>query len=557
MLVNEERPAEQYHQSLAMRTDIEAGNRIRPSLGRQDAPESASISDKVDFSHFDTVDLQEESDSDSSTASFRTSKADLDEGTNANHLASKINQTACFTCRAKYIVGAFGTILAGIALLLYFVNYTNSQDSLWTLTGDNLFVEGDGYFGYKVFISDDGNRIAVYTGAAMYSAVTFYDRRVAPARDDKNVNGSETWVQVARLGHNGTGPTPPVVTMSGDGKMIGSAYPRSSQPLQTYRLVENSRTGRTELMPIGSGLYRLESPDDFVSSLAFSKDGTRMVVGAGGNSYGKPGGNYAVVYDLVDGEWAQTGNVLNGIIFYDDDPSSSSRLDLCQENLGATVAVNSSGKRIALAAPISYVCDLSKAGAVKVYEQQDEDTNEWIQVGKNIQLEGIVRNDAIGSTLSISDDGNRLAIGTEGKLAAVVELNSETQDWEIVGEVFNLYSEQPAADLLTKGVQVALSGDGMRLALTAPFGGPPSDGMYTTSGYVRVFEYNANGGKDQASFWKPVGRTVSFEDEFGTAADLSADGTTLVTGWRYYQSGNRTVAFDGLVRVYSAPGATT
>jgi acyl dehydratase len=64
----------------------------------------------------------------------------------------------------------------------------------------------------------------------------------------------------------------------------------------------------------------------------------------------------------------------------------------------------------------------------------------------------------------------------------------------------------------------------MRLALTAPFGGPPSDGMYTTSGYVRVFEYNANDGKDQASVWKPVGRTVSFQDEFGTAADLSADG---------------------------------
>ena len=90
----------------------------------------------------------------------------------------------------------------------------------------------------------------------------------------------------------------------------------------------------------------------------------------------------------------------------------------------------------------------------------------------------------------------------------------------------------------------------MRLALTAPFGGPPSelDGMYATSGYVKVFEYNANDGKDLASVWKPVGRTVSFEDEFGTTADLSADGTTLVTGWRYYQSGSQTVVFDGLVR---------
>jgi hypothetical protein len=31
----------------------------------------------------------------------------------------------------------------------------------------------------------------------------------------------------------------------------------------------------------------------------------------------------------------------------------------------------------------------------------------------------------------------------------------------------------------------------------------------------------------------------------------------LVTGWHYYQSGNQTVMFDGLVRVYSEPSAAT
>lgn len=432
-----------------------------------------------------------------------------------------------------------------------------------------------------MFVSDDGNRVAVYSytsaaPAAMgmgmgNSAVTFYDGhiRVVSARgedhDTEHDQDSEiiTWVQVAQPGHNDTGP---VVAMSGDDTMIASAYPVRSntiqRPLQIYRLVENNRMGQTELMPVGSRLYIMSDldsesqSDDFGgTSLAFSKNGTRMVVGAGESTYGTPGGNYVVVYDLIDGDWAQTGNVLHGIIFYDLDPtpssSSQSRLDLCQENLGATVAMSSNGERIAVAAPTSYVCDLSRAGTVYVYEQ-DEVTDEWIQVGYNIQLVGNVRNDAIGSTLSISDEGSRLAIGTEGKVAAVVKLNPETQDWEIVGEVFNLYSEQPAAGLLTKGVRVALSGNGMRLALTAPFGGLPSDsdGMYTTSGYVRVFEIDAIDGKCQASVWKLVGHTVSFEDEFGTAADLSADGKTLVTGWRYYQSGDQTVMFDG---VYTAP----
>jgi hypothetical protein len=475
-----------------MRTDdIEAGHSSRPSLGRRPvvaaAREGTGASDKVDDSHvrFDATDLPEALESSSwSTASFRTSKADLEEGTanTCSHPASQIQQTACpcWSRRATYIVGALLVamlVTTALVLCLYFVTYNHNNNNnnndqyqddslpLWTWSGNDLSVEGDGSFGDQVFVSDDGNRIAVYsyTGTAPVmgsnSAVTFYDRRL----DSDSKSETPTWVQVARLllDNNDT-DSGPVVAVSGDGTMVAAAYPRSSgqDALATFSLTQNDNMGKIEIMPVGSGLYIMssvaadsQSHGDFGgTSLAFSKNGTRMVVGAGGSSYGTPGGNYAVVYDLVDGDWAQTGNVLHGIVFYKEDPtpsfSSQSRLDLCQENLGATVAMSSNGKRIALAAPNSYVCDLSRAGGVYVYEQ-DKDTNEWMQVGTKIQLEGLVRNDAIGSTLSISDDGNRLAIGTQGKLAAVVELNSETRDWEIVGEVFNLYSEQPAADLLT------------------------------------------------------------------------------------------------------------
>jgi hypothetical protein len=45
---------------------------------------------------------------------------------------------------------------------------------------------------------------------------------------------------------------------------------------------------------------------------------------------------------------------------------------------------------------------------------------------------------------------------------------------------FYSYSGEAAADLLTKGVQVSLSGNGMRLALTAPFGGPRQNQMVCT-----------------------------------------------------------------------------
>jgi hypothetical protein len=79
----------------------------------------------------------------------------------------------------------------------------------------------------KVFVSDDGHRAAVYsykssvaptTGATMEmdmgmgmgkSAVTFYDRRVTVVENNGSDSDSEesiTWVQVARLGHNDTGP---------------------------------------------------------------------------------------------------------------------------------------------------------------------------------------------------------------------------------------------------------------------------------------------------------------------------------------------------------------
>jgi hypothetical protein len=141
--------------------------------------------------------------------------------------------------------------------------------------------------------------------------------------------------------------------------MIASAYPAQSSsstissisqqlkpPLQTYRPVENDRTGIIELIPVGTGLYITSDSDsnsennnsqsqsslsdgDFGgTSLAFSKNGTRMVVGAGGSSYGTPGGNYAVEYELIAGSdysrWAPTGIVLHGIIFHKEDPTPAS-----------------------------------------------------------------------------------------------------------------------------------------------------------------------------------------------------------------------------------------
>ena len=138
-----------------------------------------------------------------------------------------------------------------------------------------------------------------------------------------------------------------------------------------------------------------ESYNDAGYSVAMSDDGSRIAIGAESND-GANGSNsgHVRVFDLIDNYWVQVGSDIDG----------ESRDDLS----GYGVAMSDDGSRIAIGAHDSWGVNGSASGHVRVFDLID---NDWVQVGSDIDGEGAV--DVSGTSIAMSDDGSRIAIGAK------------------------------------------------------------------------------------------------------------------------------------------------
>jgi hypothetical protein len=160
--------------------------------------------------------------------------------------------------------------------------------------------------------------------------------------------------------------------------------------------------------------------------------------------------------------------------------------------------------------------------------------NNWIQLGADI--DGEAAGDESGGSVSLSADGQRLAVGATGSGAGHVRVYSYNgSSWVQLGADID---GEAAGDLF--GCSVSLSADGQRLAVGAYF----NDGIGIYAGHVRVYAYNGSG-------WVQLGTDIDGEaagDQSGKSVNLSADGQQLAVGaYLNDDSGNNA----GHVRVYS------
>jgi hypothetical protein len=187
------------------------------------------------------------------------------------------------------------------------------------------------------------------------------------------------------------------------------------------------------------------------------------------------------VYDWVDDAWTQAGNDIYGKGLYD--------------SFGHSVAMSGDGMRIAIGAPMNDDVN-TNSGSVRVYDY-DSDRAAWTQTGSDI--DGEAAGDQSGSSVTISADGLRIAIGAVTNDVRVYKLIETT--WTQVG----LDIDGQAGE--NSGFSVAMSADGSRIANGAVGGG-------AISGSVRVY-------------LDPTSRTEIFGD---------LGGQTLSTPGVYYSS---------------------
>ena len=241
--------------------------------------------------------------------------------------------------------------------------------------------------------------------------------------------------------------------------------------------------------------------DESGYSIAMSKQGSIMAVGAPNNDAVPNDSGHVRVYRLVNQTWSQLGVDIDGTAPNDF--------------FGQAVSLSSDGTVLAVGAPDHNYNAISNNGQVKVYRWNGTTWGSGVEI--NPTIHATTQNLNFGSALQVSDDGNTIVIGGRGystsrgvfyvyKYENNVWTHKHTEFGNLTGDAL--------------GYSVSMSGDGLRVAA----GANNPDG----TSYVRIMYYNAI--SDQ---WLQLGNDIESEnpaDEFGFSIDFARDGRRLAVG---------------------------
>lgn len=366
-----------------------------------------------------------------------------------------------------------------------------------TLIGEIFGLADNDQCGTSTAISADGTILAV----SSVNADDYYAEGVTRVYQYVSNNwvqfGSDIWGESAFDESGGH------ISISEDGNTIaiGALYNdgggQDSGNIRIFRFISNN------WVQIGQDIDGL--PNEGIGgekdTFNLSGDGNTIVVRYYNNALGK-----VKVFHYNSSNWVQVGQDLNGYAI-----SSTGSY------LGNAVDISYNGNIIVLGERAHIVNSQYNVGRVKVYEY-DTNSSSWLQIGQD--LNGTQDNEQYGLSVSISNDGSVVAIGTLNHdnpsyngIVQVYENNSNS--WVQKGQ--SLYG---LANNDKFGRDVVLSLDGNVLAVTY--------GEYTgstDSGIVKVYQYISNS-------WTQIGQNLmqASSQGFSKSIALSSNGTTLSVG---------------------------
>jgi hypothetical protein len=375
-------------------------------------------------------------------------------------------------------------------------NKVYRKSSITTRLGADIDGEAtNDQYGWSVSLSADGSRVAI---GARYNDgngtnsghVRVYDwsgsswTKVGADIDGEAANDQSGWS----------------VSLSADGSRvaIGASYNYGNGSYSGHvRVYDWSGSSWTK---VGADIDGEAAYDQSGSSVSLSADGSRVAIGAYGNDGNGQSSGHVRVYDWSGSSWTKVGADIDGEAAYDQS--------------GYSVSLSADGSRVAIGA---YAHD-SYSGHVRVY---DWSGSSWIKVGADI--DGEVANDYSGWSVSLSADGSRVAIGAHandgnGQSSGHVRVYDWSgSSWTKVGADID---GEAAND--QSGSSVSLSADGSRVAIGARY----NDGNGTNSGHVRVYDWS---GSSWTKVGADIDGEAAY-DQFGSSVSLSADGLRVAIG---------------------------
>ncbi|WP_452227243.1 T9SS type A sorting domain-containing protein [Lacinutrix cladophorae] len=284
---------------------------------------------------------------------------------------------------------------------------------------------------------------------------------------------------------------------SNDGNGFTDGFGYNSGQVRVFENIGN------HWIQVGQDIDGLSEGDALGHSVSLSSNGNRIIIGSISNDYNGDNSGQIVVYENINNVWTQIGQKING----------EAEGDL----FGYSVDVSSDGNIIAISGTY-YDGNGSNSGFVRIYQLQN---NSWTQIGQDIFGES--DNDHSGYSINLSLNGNIIAIGAPDNRAEGTSITKfgHTRVYQNINNVWTQIGQDIDGDTYgdESGSSVNLSSNGDFIAI----GAIGNSVNANHSGRVRIFEKINNN-------WVQKGQSLYgdvYNDEFGTNAKLSSDGTIL------------------------------
>jgi hypothetical protein len=370
---------------------------------------------------------------------------------------------------------------------------------------DGIFSENQ--FGFSVSINYDGNTIAI---GAINASNNGSNSGNVKIYDWNGVSWIQRGTDISGEAANDTSGYSVSLSSNGNTVAIGAPYNDGN----------GSNSGHVRIYDWNGAAWIQRGVDidgeginDFSGwSVSLSSNGNTVAIGATGNDNLNVNAGHVRIYEWNGSNWVQKGSDLDG--------------EAVGDQSGYSISLSSDGNTIAIGAPLNN----SLNGHVRVYNWNG---SSWVQKGSDLDGQG-----QSGYSVSLSSNGNTIAVGAP----YANESGSGTVkifDWN--GSVWIQRGNNIEGELTedSNGFSVSLSSNGNIVAIGAPY----NSGNGIASGHVRIYNWN---GTD----WIQIGSDINGEamlDQSGKSISLSGDGSTIAIGAPFNEGTNTD---SGHVRVY-------
>ncbi|SMG52832.1 gliding motility-associated C-terminal domain-containing protein [Marivirga sericea] len=379
--------------------------------------------------------------------------------------------------------------------------------SAWGQVGLDIDGEAAGdQSGWSVSLSADGHRVAI--GALGNNGFTGH------VRVYEDIAGVWTKIGDDIDGEAVSDQSGYSVSLSADGQRVAIGARLNGANVGHVRIYQDNAGVWTQ---IGLDIDGENTNDQSAFSVSLSANGQRVAIGAPFNAGNGSRAGHVRIFEDIAGTWTQVGVDING--------------EAVNEEYGWSVSLSADGQRVAIGATAVLT---GSAGYVRIYEWSGSVWN------KIADIDGEVPDDRSGISVSLSADGNRVAIGARLNAGGGLDAGHVRIYEDIAGtwsQILDDIDGEAAGN--ESGRSVSLSADGERLAIGAPF----NNGNGVSAGHVRAFQL-VNPLNLITSTPTSNANNVATNSNIVLNFDLNVDGTTA-NATNIVVSGNLSGLIDG------------